>query len=231
MRDKIQILCYGDSNTWGPIARYYDAGIPAPRYDAQTRWPRVMQAQLGDGFEVCEDGLGGRSTIYTREGLEWKSGELYLLPCMRAHSPLDLVVVMLGTNDLQINQEITEADLPVGISRIADLVLGDSFSGRDVKPPKLLIIAPPEIRPSAPEGRTEVYAKFRCDIGRSLSLKFPEVYAKVAQEKGCYFLNGQDYIQPCPADGVHIDGESHIRLGTAAAAFIREHIFPSDGSC
>ena len=70
---------------------------------------------------------------------------------------------------------------------------------------------------------TEVYAKFRCEIGRSLSLQFPAVYAEVARQKGCYFLNGQDYIQPGPQDGVHLDAASHRRLGEAIAAFIQQH--------
>lgn len=226
MKDKLQILCYGDSNTWGTIGRYFESPLPSERYDPEHRWTCVLQAQLGDGFEVLADGLGGRSTIYSRKGEEWKSGEYYLLPCLRSHSPLDLVIIMLGTNDLQINKEITEEDLPVGISRLVDIVQGDAFCGRDVKPPKVLIIPPAEVQPSAPDGRVLVYAKFRGDIGRNLSLKLPEVYEKVAKEKGCYYLNGQDYIKPGPADGVHLDAQSHIRLGCAVADFVKKHIFP-----
>lgn len=72
-----------------------------------------------------------------------------------------------------------------------------------------------------------VYQKFRCDIGRNLSLMLPEVYEQVAREKGCYFLNAQAYAQPGPADGVHFDAESHLRLGRAVADLIRSEIFPN----
>ena len=89
-----------------------------------------------------------------------------------------------------------------------------------MRPPRILIIAPPEIRPSDPKGRTAVYAKFRCDIGRQLSLQFPAVYKEVARRKGCLFLNAQLYTQPGPADGVHMDAPSHLRLGAAVAELI-----------
>ena len=179
------ILCYGDSNTWGCIGNWIETTVPTKRYDEQTRWPCVLQADLGENFRIVEEGLGGRSTIYTREGEEWKSGEMYLKPCLHSHRPLDLVIIMLGTNDLQINKSITEEDLPVGISRLVDIIQETPNVGRDQIVPKILIVAPIEIRPSAPEGRVLVYDKFRREIGRELSLKFPEVYEKVAQEKGC----------------------------------------------
>ncbi|MBQ8814558.1 MAG: hypothetical protein IJZ85_08700 [Lachnospiraceae bacterium] len=226
MRDKIQILCYGDSNTWGTIGRWYESKEPSERYDPEHRWPCVLQAQLGDAAEVIAEGLGGRSTIYTREGEEYKSGESYLLPCLHSHYPLDLVIIMLGTNDLQIKKDITEAELPVGISRLVDIVQRDVGSGRKGEAPKVLIIAPAEVQPSSPEGRVLVYDKFRRETGRNLSLMFPEVYANVAKEKGCYFLNSQDYAVPGPADGVHFDAESHVRLGQAVAEFVRNCIFP-----
>ena len=82
--DKLQILCYGDSNTWGCIGHWIETTVPTSRYDDQTRWPCVLQADLGDGFHIVEEGLGGRSTIYTREGEEWKSGEMYLKPCLHS---------------------------------------------------------------------------------------------------------------------------------------------------
>lgn len=223
--DKLQILCYGDSNTWGCIGNWTETTVPSKRYDDQTRWPCVLQADLGEGFHIVEEGLGGRSTIYTREGEEHKSGEFYLKPCLHSHRPLDLVIIMLGTNDLQVKKDITEEELPIGISRLVDIVRENPNVGRDQTAPKVLILSPAQIRPSSPEGRVLVYDKFRRDIGRELSLKFPEVYAKVAEEKGCYFFDAAAYIEPGPADGVHLTPESHIRLGHALADYIRQNIF------
>ena len=224
--DRIEILCYGDSNTWGCIGKWVDSDEPSARYDADTRWPTVLQKDLGENFHVIEEGLGGRTTIYPHPTEPWKMGEPYLIPCLNTHRPLDLVVIMLGTNDLQLKKDITAEELPKGISRLVDIVQSQKKTGRGNVPPKILIIAPIEVRPSAPEGRTAVYAKFRCEIGRELSLLLPDVYKKVAREKGCYFLNAQDYAQPGPADGVHFDAQSHISLGHAVASFIRNEIYP-----
>ena len=225
--DKIEILCYGDSNTWGCIGKWDESSEPSHRYDTDTRWTMVAEKKLGEKFHSIEEGLGGRTTIYYPPTDPWKNGEPYLTPCLHSHRPLDLVVVMLGTNDLQIKKDITEKDLPKGIARLVDVIQADSVCGRGDVPPKILIIAPTEVCPSDPNGRVAVYQKFRCDIGRDLSLMLPEVYEKVAREKGCYFLNAQEFAQPGPADGVHFDAESHIRLGHAVADFIRREIYPN----
>lgn len=225
-KEKIQIVCYGDSNTWGCIGKWVESEEPSDRYDTDHRWPAVLQTELGDSFHVVEEGLCGRTTIYSKPGEEWKNGESYLTPCLHTHRPLDLVVIMLGTNDLQIKKDITAEELPVGISRLVDIVQNCKKAGSNGEAPKVLILSPVEVRPSSPEGRVHVYAKFRCEIGRNLSLMFPEVYKKVAEEKGCYFLNAADYAKPGPADGVHLDADSQVRLGKAIAEYIKTNIYP-----
>lgn len=223
---KINILCYGDSNTWGCIGKWEENDIPSRRFDPENRWPCVAQADLGEGFCLIEEGLGGRTTIYDKPDAPWKNGESYLTACLHSHRPLDLVIIMLGTNDLHANHTLTEETLPLGILRLIELVRKYPKTGRDAHAPKILLIAPPEVRPSDPKGRVTVYAKFRGDIGRNLSLAFPRLYKKAAQDNDCFFLNGQDYIEPGPADGVHITPESQIRLGHAVARMIRDTIFP-----
>lgn len=221
--DYIRVLCYGDSNTWGTIGRWEESDLPSLRYEPEKRWTHILQKELGGDYCVLEEGLGGRTTIYAAEGGEWKCGETCLKPALHTHRPLDWVVIMLGTNDLQVNKQITAEDLPVGISRLVDIVQASPKVGRDMTPPQVLILAPVEVQPSDPRGRTAVYAKFRHEIGRELSLLFPEVYSRVAAEKQCHFLNAQDYAVPGPADGVHLDEESHLRLGKAIAAYLKEH--------
>lgn len=226
-REKIQVLCYGDSNTWGCIGRWVESTLPSERYGTDIRWPMVLQKELGEGFHIIEEGLGGRSTIYPHPTEPWKNGEPYLTPCLHTHRPLDLVVIMLGTNDLQLKKDITAEELPAGITRLVDIIQADQKCGRGNVAPKILVIAPIEVRPSDPNGRVLVYAKFRNEIGTELSRMLPQVYAQVAKEKGCYFLNAQEFAQPGPADGVHFDAESHVRLGQAVAQFIRSEIYPN----
>lgn len=223
MKEKFQVLCYGDSNTWGFIGKWVDSDELPARYSLENRWPGVLQKELGESFHVIEEGLSGRTTIYSPEE-EWKNGEYYLKPCLYSHYPLDLVIIMLGSNDLSVKKDMIVENLSNGISRLVEIVQECIGISRSDAPVPILLLAPIEIRPSAPEGRTQVYRKFRGDIGRGLSLMFPEIYKKVAEEKGCYFLNASDYAKPGPADGIHFDVDSHIRLGKAVAEYINKEI-------
>ena len=90
-----RILCFGDSNTWG-----YDPAT-GERFDEQTRWTGVLQAALGGDYTVIEEGLNGRTTVWDDPIEGHKNGHEYLVPCLETHRPLDLVVLMLGTNDLK----------------------------------------------------------------------------------------------------------------------------------
>jgi len=227
-KQPIRILCYGDSNTWGTLGQWKDLGLPSMRFDRAERWPCVMQDDLGDGFEVIEEGLGGRTAVAEHADGAWKNGLAALPTILHSHKPLDLVVIMLGTNDLAQNKHITEDDLYEGACSLIDGVRSCKRLRGDWQNPDILLIAPIEVRPSHPLGRTEVYQKFRGDIGRELSLKLPEIYRKAAEEKGCYFLNAQEFAVPGAADGVHMEAKSQIRLGHAVADYIRAHIFTGE---
>lgn len=217
MGDKIRILCFGDSNTWGVIPRWYETEIPSERYDEQTRWPRVMANCLGEAFEVIEEGLGGRTTIYDLPGNPGKNGAAYLLPCMQTNRPLDLVILMLGTNDLHMAKPLKEEELGNGIRKLIELVQSQPNCGRGFKTVKILVIAPIEVWPSDPNGRVGVYPRFFGEWATYLSRLFPTVYKEIADRYGCYFLNAARYAKPSPGDGVHMLPEGHIALGQAVA--------------
>ena len=220
---KKRILCYGDSNTWGTIPRWIESNVPSERYDKNTRWTGRIQTILGDGYEIIEEGLGGRTTIYEPEDAPWKCGKNYLVPCLMSHRQLDLVVIMLGTNDLhQKNIKMEEKNLGNGIRELIELIQASKKAGAGYVAPKILVIAPAEIKPSAPRGRVKVYSEFYGDWGRHLSQMFPQVYEQVAKENDCYFLNGALYAEPSDGDGVHFMAESHLRLGDAVAEKIKE---------
>ena len=93
------IMCYGDSNTWGCIPL---AGPQPPRrYGPAQRWPGVLRRELGDGYWIVEEGLNGRTTVWDDPLEPFRSGKELLAPCLMTHEPIDLVIVMLGTNDLK----------------------------------------------------------------------------------------------------------------------------------
>ena len=122
----IRILCYGDSNTWGTYGHWKDVGKRALRFAPEDRWPCVMQQELGDGFEVIEEGLGGRTAFADHVDGPWKNG-LHTLPTiLHSHKPLDLVAIMLGTNDLAQKKDITEDDIYRGACMMVDAVRGEN---------------------------------------------------------------------------------------------------------
>ena len=226
MREKKTILCYGDSNTWGVIGDWEDTGLPSPRFEPAFRWPSVMGEILGEDFHVVNEGLGGRTTIYTPSIKPWRNGEPYLLPCMYTQRPINLVILMLGTNDLQLEVPPTVDTLGEGIDRLVQIIQKTSDCGPDFTPPKVLILSPAEIKRPAENGRMAVYEKFHDEQGQKLSKAFPEVYRKVAQRRGCYFMNAAQFVETCGADGVHFTPESHVRLGKAVAEYVKNCIFP-----
>ena len=89
------LVCFGDSNTWG-----YVPGSEGERFPRDVRWPNQLQRLLGDEWDVIAEGLNGRTATYERADSEGRNGLPYLLPCLHSHAPVDLVVIFLGTNDV-----------------------------------------------------------------------------------------------------------------------------------
>ena len=138
--EEIRILCYGDSNTWG-----YISGSDHQRYGNNERWTKILANLLGKKFEIIEEGLNSRTLISndTRLGKEGKNGYAYLMPCLDTHDPIDLVVLMLGTNELKYNFNKSAQDIGKMLEEyFVKTILNRKSQLRDSYP-KLLIIAPP----------------------------------------------------------------------------------------
>lgn len=221
---KINILCYGDSNTWGCIGRWVETDQPPYRYDDDHRWPMVMQKELGERYNVVADGLCGRTTIYVhRDEGPMYSGEPYLLPCMRSHCPLDLLIIMLGTNDIYNYPALNPENIGDGIKKLVNMAQASQW-GREHQAPRILIVAPIEMKQPAPNGRQQVYEKYRREEGVALSKLFAPVYREIAREMNCGFLNAAEFAVPCDADGLHMDEHGQVALGKAVAHWVRENL-------
>lgn len=203
-----RILCYGDSNTWG-----YDP-VTMDRFDEETRWPRVLGRTLGRGYEVIEEGLGGRTTVWDDPIEGYKNGREYLIPCLESHRPLDVVIILLGTNDLKKRFSLSAFDVAQGAGVLVRVVQG-SQSGREGLGPRVLLLAPPPIV------ALTVYAEMFEDAERK-SQKFSEHYERVAREMGCAYLDTSKVIVSSPLDGIHFEGEEHRKLGKAVAVKVKE---------
>ena len=202
-----QVLCYGDSNTWGCVPlEESDIAIRLSRAD---RWPGVLQDELGSDYWIIEEGLNGRTTSRDDEAEPYRNGLEFLLPTLETHYPLDLVIVMLGTNDLKSRFNASPADIAASAGELVDAVRDSPF-GPNGDAPDVLLICPP------PLGRLRQFADdFEGAIEKSRLLE-PE-FRRVADERGCAFLDAGSFVSGSDTDGVHLDREAHAALGKAAA--------------
>jgi lysophospholipase L1-like esterase len=201
------ILCYGDSNTWG-----YDPATQT-RFSRDERWTGVLRLELGEDYLVIEEGLNGRTTVWDDPIEGYKNGKEYLIPCLTTHKPLDLVVIMLGTNDLKKRFSLSAYDIANGAGVLVDIVQ-KSDAGLDEKAPQLLLLAPPPI------ARLTEYAEM-FEGAEPKSRKLSEHFRRVSEEYGCELLYTADIIVSSDIDGIHFEAEEHRKLGRAVADRVR----------
>ena len=173
-----RLLCYGDSITWGCDPE------TGKRFDEQTRYPRVLGKLLGTAYDVIEEGCGGRTTVYDTDVDHYVNGRTYLYPCLESHQPLDLVVLMLGTNDIGNGAKKNAYYAAAGAQRLIWQIRHWALD-RHVDCPKILLISPPLIRAQLLPDMDQV---FDCPYAHEQSLLFRKYYSAVAEQCGCSFL-------------------------------------------
>lgn len=202
------ILCYGDSNTWGfnPATR--------ERFSISERWTGVLLRELGPSFRVAEEGLNGRTTVWDDPIEGYKNGKEYLIPCLETHRPIDLVVLMLGTNDLKKRFSVSAYDISQSVGVLIETIL-KSATGPALASPSVLLIAPPVV------GKLTEYAEMFEDA-QAKSVKFAKYYRQVAELYNCQFLDAAQVIVSSDQDGIHFEANEHEKLGKAVAAKVKE---------
>jgi lysophospholipase L1-like esterase len=202
------VLCYGDSNTWGY------SPIDGTRYARDVRWPGVLRRELGEGYLIIEEGLNGRTTVWDDPIEGHKNGRKYLPPCLETHKPLDLVIILLGTNDLKMRFSVSAFDIANGAGVLVDVVQ-KSATGPSDSAPQVLLLAPP------PVARLTDFAEM-FEGAEPKAERFAAHYRRVAEEKGCAFLDTGKVIASSDLDGIHFEPGEHQKLGVAVAARVRE---------
>lgn len=207
-----QVLVYSDSLTWGIVPNTRN------RLPFDERWPGVLEGKLnrsGSWVRVIEDCLNGRRTVWDDPFKPGRNGLKGLAQRIEIHSPLALVILMLGTNDFQFCHPYNDAwSAAQGIAALANEIRKAPIEP-EMPVPRILIVSPPQIR--SPQGN--IAAKFRGAEERSIGLA--HAYARVASELGCDCFDAETVTTASVVDGVHLDADQHKKLGAALAEVVR----------
>ncbi|WP_439272787.1 SGNH/GDSL hydrolase family protein [Pseudochrobactrum sp. HB0163] len=204
------VLCFGDSLTWG-----YQAP-DGSRLPLEDRWPSVLQKALGTGVQVIAEGLNGRTTAFDDyTAPEDRNGARILPTLLGTHAPLDLVIILLGTNDMKPQVVGDAFSSSCGIRRLIEIIRKHPCrEGYDV--PDILLVAPPHICESADPFFASLFAG-----GVSQSRKLGLLLADLADEEECNFFDAAGVAKTTPLDGVHLDAENTRALGQALEPVVR----------
>lgn len=205
------ILVYADSLSWGIVP------TTRQRLAFEQRWPGVMELALcaaGQPVRIIEDCLNGRRTVWDDPFKPGRNGLVGLAQRIEIHSPLALVVLMLGSNDFQSMHEHNAWHSSQGM-----LTLVSAIRAAPIEPgmpvPPILVVAPPAIQ--TPKG--PIAPKFAGGDAKCVGLA--EAYRAVCEEIACHFFDAGSVIATSAADGVHLDVAQHATLGNAVAQVVK----------
>lgn len=197
----MNILCFGDSNTYG----YKPDGTG--RFDTDTRWTCLLQKKLGADHRVIEEGLCGRTTVFQDDLREGRRGLDLIGVTLEMHNPIDLLIVMLGTNDCKTRYNASVGTIAKGLAQVIQK------ARKNVSQPfGLLVISPihlgegvgdPSFDPEFDEKSVEV------------SKKLAEEYHNVALLHHASFLDASAFASPSTTDCEHLDAAGHAALANA----------------
>lgn len=194
------IVCYGDSNTWGQVPK-------KDRYPRSIRWTNILQKILGDEYEIISEGLPGRTFVSVNQTKPYLTGITHLKSIIETHNPIDLMIIMLGTNDVKLMYNLTAEDIA---KNLEETII---FVQKDIK--DILVICPPEI--IIPENN-DLNPEFV--RGPEISKKLPPLYKTIAEKYGCKFLDANEHIKSSKIDGFHWDESEHAKFAEAVAKII-----------
>lgn len=202
------ILCYGDSNTWGAIPNKDE------RYSRNVRYPGVLQDLLGKDFEVVNEGLPGRTLAAIDPAKPQRTGITHLQAILETHDPLDLVIIMLGTNDVKNTYNLSAEEISADLEKTVNLIQQNQSL---LRIPRILVVCPPTV--IVP---TENELDERMVPGIELFKALPSLYKAVAEKYGCLFLNAGDIISSSKVDGYHLDADAHLKLASKLSEIVNK---------
>jgi lysophospholipase L1-like esterase len=204
------ILAFGDSLTWGFIAGTWE------RHPFDVRWPNVLAAGLHGKARVIEEGHNGRTTVFDDPTTgDDRNGARILPVLLSTHQPLDLVIVLLGTNDIKFANRCRAFDASMGMGRLVQIIQTFPYQAWAPKP-QVLIVAPPALVHTDDEWFNDLW-------GHAIeeSKLFAKHYARVAEEMGVHFFDAGVVAKADKTDGGHLDAENTKAIGTALVPVVK----------
>lgn len=204
------ILCFGDSNTFG-------TNPSGGRWPRDVRWPGRLQQLLGPDYYVIEEGCGGRTTVWNDDLEQYKNGREFLPVALATHKPLDLVILMLGTNDFKSRFNALPADIAEGARQLAELVQTYPY-GPAYPTPQVLLVSPILL---GDDVEHSVFTGFE-NTAVPKSRRLAGWMEQAAKAQNCHFLNAAQYGRPSGLDHLHMDAEGHEALALALEQKVRD---------
>ena len=210
----MKIVCYGDSNTWGHNP------ANGKRFSEKERWPKILEEKLGNEYEIIEEGLCGRTAAFIDDVKPFRYGLGMLEGIIETHMPSDLIIIMLGTNDLKSNFSPNAVAISNGIRKMVQQIRDIYRWSKYEYEPKILILSPIYLG--------ETISTIDCSFeqfgqeGLDLSKKLSKYYKQVADNFDCYFMDASKYAQASNIDCIHMDSKNHEKLASALYDFIKE---------
>lgn len=201
------ILCFGDSNTWGYIP---GTGF---RYDEGSRWTALTQALLGNEFHVHEAGLNGRTTMCDQPDRKFRNGATLLSLYLESCRPLDMVIIMLGTNDLKASFSQSIDNICQGAKVLCKQAL--EFDYAPYNTPQVMLIAPAPFTVSS-----TIDKEFSQTIADSR--KIAPAYYELSKELNIHFLDAGRIVKPSNIDGIHWDRDGHHHFSQHLSAVLQQ---------
>jgi lysophospholipase L1-like esterase len=209
-----QLFVYADSLSWGIIPTTRE------RLRFDQRWPGVLEAELlkqGRPVRVLEDCLNGRRTVFEDPFLQGRNGLVGLAQKIEMHSPLALVIVMLGTNDFQSVHPHSAWHAAQGVATLVRTIRQAPVEPGMPVPPVLVVVPPLIVAPKGP-----IAAKFAGAAEKCVGLA--QAYRDVCTALNCHYFDAGTVTSSSRVDGVHLDADQHVVLGLALAGVVAEII-------
>lgn len=211
-----RILVFGDSLTWGWTPA--EPVVPTERHAHADRWTTAMSNALGDGYEIVVEGLSGRTTNIDDPSDPKLNGADYLPAALASHEPLDLVIIMLGTNDTKTYLERTPLEIGLGAGELINIVHeAPGWDWTDYETPQVLLISPPPLGEAIGAMAAEIF-----EGSREKSMALPEIYSGIAAVAGEHFFDAGTVIETDGIDGIHFTAAANATLGEAVAGEVNK---------